>query len=130
MRPCFCTAGTHFAATFRRAARAAVHDACCRQVQSTTIPRAALHYLLTSQHATEDVAGLLAEAACKGDTYLLNGPLGCGKSAFRCVRGAVQIALQSWWPQCIAKSGYPPTQGKNVESGGKDLWELIAATTA
>lgn len=44
------------------------------------------YYLLRSERSTVDVACLLAEAAQKSDCYLLDGPLGCGKSSFRCVR--------------------------------------------
>jgi hypothetical protein len=46
---------------------------------------AALHYLLTSEQATDDIACLYAESTELGDTLLLNGPLGCGKSSFRCI---------------------------------------------
>jgi hypothetical protein len=47
-------------------------------------PSQGLHYLLSNERATGDLACMYADATELGDMYLLNGHLGCGKSAFRC----------------------------------------------
>lgn len=50
------------------------------------------HYLLPSEQATEDLASIMASVAVLGDSYLLDGALGAGKSAFRCGFTRVQRA--------------------------------------
>lgn len=55
-----------------------------QRVPTNRAERYGLHYLLRSEEDSADLACLLAESTQSGDTYLLKGPVGCGKSTFWC----------------------------------------------